>query len=83
MACKCKLWSPESMAAAVDSMLNHDTKLREAACAYNVPLETLRRRVNGSVTLDCRPGPSTILTNEEEGNLAKYLIKMSEMGFHC
>ena len=29
----------------------------------------------------CRPGPPTILTEEEEDQLASYLTQMSDMGF--
>ena len=47
---------------------------------YNVPLGTLRRRVSEIVAVDCRPGPRTILTEEEETKLADYLIQMNEMG---
>ena len=55
--------------------------LRRAARLYNVPVETLRRRVNGMVTLDCKPGPSTILTREEEQCLVGYVIEMADRGF--
>ena len=55
--------------------------LRAASRMYNVPLETLRRRVNGSVDIDCRPGPSSVLSKEEEDALALYIVKMVEMGF--
>jgi hypothetical protein len=79
--CKRKLWSDDSMIAAVNSVLQCNKGLREAARLHNVPIETLRRRVNGSVELSCKPGPSTILTDEEEERLAEYLIKISEMGF--
>ena len=48
---------------------------------YNVPLETLRRRVNGTVATDCRPGPNTMLTEEEATKFADYLLQMSEMGY--
>ena len=47
---------------------------------YNVPLETLRRRLNGTVATDCRPGPNKVLTEEEETKFADYLLQMSEMG---
>lgn len=47
---------------------------RESARAYNVPVETLRRWVAGIVTLDCRSGPSTLLTSEEEACLAEYCV---------
>ncbi len=76
-----KLWSEESMVAATNSVLHDNKGLREASRLYNVPFETLRRRVNGTVVAGCKPGPSTILTEEEEDRLARYLVQMSEMGF--
>ncbi len=69
------------METAVSQVQNEGMLLREASRMYNVPLETLRRRVNGSVAIDCRPGPKTVLTKDEETKLAKYLLKMCEMGF--
>ena len=54
--------------------------LREAARLYGVPHETLRRRVLGVVEMGCKPGPSTILTKDEEG-LARYIVDMADMGF--
>ena len=77
---KCELWSEESMAAATSSVTNDNMSLREASQLYNVPFEMLRRQVNGSVRPGCKPGPATVLTEEEE-RLASYLIQMSEMGF--
>ena len=40
----------------------------------------LRRRVNGTVAIGCRPGPKTVLTEEEETRLATYL-EMSDKGY--
>ena len=53
--------------------------IRESARLHNVPLETLRRRAKGMVMMDCRPGPKTVLTEEEESKLAQYLLEMSDM----
>ena len=79
---KCKLWSDENMAAAVLSV-QEGKGLREAAKLYNVPVESLRRRVLGTVSVDCQPGPPTILTTEEEDQLCKYIhvIEMADIGF--
>ena len=55
--------------------------VREAARLYNLPYETLRRRVVEKVGLDCRPGPPTVLMEHEEGELASYCVKMADMGF--
>ena len=73
IAQKRKLWSPESMEAAVELIKRGDGGLRDAARFYNVPVETLRRRVEGKVQLHCRPGPPTVLTEEEEARLAEYV----------
>ena len=78
---KRKLWSVESMAAAMDSVLKENKGLREAACLYNIPTETLRRHVSGTVSLHCKPGPATVLTEEEEEKIANYLVQMADMGF--
>ena len=55
--------------------------LTEAARLYNVPVETLRRRVTGKVDIDCCPGPPTVLTKEEEETIVCYLIQMADMGY--
>ena len=80
-ASKHKLWSDFSMSAAVNSVLKENRGLREASRLYNVPIETLRRRVTGSVAVGCKPGPPTVLTDVEEEKLAEYLVQMADMGF--
>ena len=72
MATKRKQWSDISMAAAVSEVEKQQLTLRESSRLYNVPLETLRRRVNGLVPMDCRPGPRTVLSEEEETKLADF-----------
>ena len=77
---KRKLWSSESMAAAVRSV-REGMGLRESARLYNVPVESLRRRVVSSVDLDCKSGPPTVLNEDEEDRLAQYVVEMADMGF--
>ena len=55
----------ESMSAAFQAVMD-GKGLRETSRIYNVPVETLRRRVSGSVELGCRPGPATILTDAQK-----------------
>ena len=50
--------------------------LREASRLYNVPVETLRRRVTGAVDAVCRLGPLTVLTESEGQCLAVYIADM-------
>ena len=79
MVAKRKLWSEESMEAATKSVFDNGKGLREASRLYNVPVETLRRRVNGAVPLGCHPGPHphTVLS-EEELRIVEYIVKMAE-----
>ena len=64
------------MYAAVKSV-KEGMGLRVASRKYNVPVETLRRRVIGAVDMDCKPGPPTLLTSYEEEKLASYVVKMA------
>lgn len=66
---KCKLWSDESMAAAMQSV-QEGKGLREAARLYNVPVESLRRRVLGTVSVDCQPGSPTLLRKRKTDSVS-------------
>ena len=70
-----KLWSLESMTAALKDVESGSKGLREAVRNYNAPVETLRR-ASGQVPLDCKSGPGTVLTRKEEEALSEYCIKM-------
>ena len=74
------LWSIEAMKSAIKAV-EEGNGLREAARMFNVPVETLRRRVTGVVPIQCRPGPKPILAVDEEDAIASYCMKMAEMGF--
>ena len=80
MAAKRKLWTTESMEAAYEAVIN-GKGLREASRMHNAPVETLRRRVTGSVAMGCKPGPATILSDEEEDLLCEYIINIADMGY--
>ena len=73
-----KQWSKKSMAAALQNVREG---MREAARLYNLPFETLRRRVVENVPLECRSGPPMVLTQLEEDELASYCVRMADMGF--
>ena len=80
MVAKRKLWTTKSMEAAYEAIIK-GKGLREASRMHNVPVETLRRRVNGSVAVGCKPGPATILSDEEEDLLCEYIINIADMGY--
>jgi len=61
-----KKWTQEAMKSAVEAVgeVTSDEEtvlsLRGAAKRFNVPVETLRRRVIGLVDVNCRPGPRPV-----------------------
>ena len=55
---KRKLWTEESMEAAVNGIRYENKGLSEAARLYNIPVEMLRRHADGCVEAGCKPGRS-------------------------
>ena len=53
-----------------------------AAKRYQVPLTTLRDRVDGRVNIDCvSSGPPPLFTQEQESYIVEYIKTMSEIGY--
>ena len=69
------------MEEAVKAIRENRMGYREASRGFNVPVETLRRRIMGVVEMDTRPGPPTVHSKEEEDLLAKYVVEMVDMGY--
>ena len=49
--------------------------------SYSVPPKTLDERIKKKAELGSRPGPSTVLTKEEDYGLVSYLAYMAQQGF--
>ena len=77
---KRKQWKEEDMTAALEAV-SKGTTLSAAAAAFNVPRKTLDDRVKGRVTHGTKPGPDTVLSEEEEAALMSYLVYMADRGF--
>ena len=52
-----------------------------AAAKFSVPRNTLHDRIKGLVKHGSKPGPSTILSAEEEQALEAYLFYMADHGY--
>ena len=77
---KRKQWREEDMASAMEAV-SQGTAVSTAAKAFNVPRKTLDDRVKGRVKHGTKPGPDTVLTEEEEAALMSYLVYMAQRGF--
>ena len=68
------------MEEVVKCVKEENSLLREAARHYYVPVETLRHRIIGVVEMECKPGPLTVLSSEEQSLLVTYVLLMVENG---
>jgi len=73
-------WSVEAMSEALKAVKLNEKGLRQAAREFDVPVTTLKRRVDGEVPLNAKPGPPTVLTKEED-ELCNYCFAMCDMGY--
>ena len=69
------------MTAAMKAVSDKEMAITQAAAKYSVPHKTLDDRIKKKVEHGSRPGPSTVLTKEEEDGLVSYLVYMAQRGF--
>lgn len=72
-------YSPEQVNEAVKAVSSKKMKLRQAAEYYNVPFQTIHRRVNGKHLK--KNGKPTILSLSEEKELVQTIKVASDFGY--
>lgn len=78
---KRKKWNDQDMLSAMNEVKEGKGTVSSVARKYQVPRRTLEDRIKGRVEHGKSPGPSTVLTKEEEDALVSYLIYMAKQGF--
>ena len=73
---KRKLWSNESMCAAMKAVKN-GMNVRRAAVEHGVPRMTLRDRITGRVVHGTKPGPKPRRSLPEEKETAAFMVQSS------
>lgn len=68
------------MKLACKAVVSDGWTIRKAAEAFSVPRSTLYDRISGQVGFGAESGPSRYLTNQEEKELAKFLIGCAKIG---
>lgn len=71
----------EDLERAVSAVREGGFSIRNAQRTYGVPFNTIRRRVNGSVNMNCqRPGPQPLLGSECEKEIYEAVVQLQKMG---
>jgi hypothetical protein len=76
---KRKTYDSEEICSAVKDMMS-GMSAWQAAMKWDVPRTTLQNRKKGGFKEAMRPGPSTVLTANEENLLCEWLIELSRRG---
>lgn len=74
-----KAYSEASLEKALEAIKNGMGK-KTAARTYNIPRATLQFRLSKEF-VKSRPGPDTVLSSQEESDLAKWIVESSRKGF--
>lgn len=75
-----KKCTKEQMAKAIEEVRKGE-KISTAATSYGVSRITLHNKITGRSPIDRNPGPTTVLTHEEEQLLVRWIIFMSGKHF--
>ena len=76
-----KNWTEEGMEQAIKSITLRGMSVREAAEQYNIPKSTIYDRLSGKVLPNMSCGAPKYLTDNEERELATFLIGCSKIGY--
>lgn len=75
-----KKYDLENLKKALHAVKSGMSK-KQAAREYQVPRSTIQFRLNNPDKINPRPGPTTVLTDEEENVLVNWIIQSSKKGF--
>ena len=73
-------YTQEDLILAINAVRKDELSLREAQNMYNVPKDTIRRKVKDTNPTMKRPGPSSVLGVEEEKCLVDWIFECKEKG---
>lgn len=74
-----RTYSHGQLLSALDAM-SKGTSLVQASATFGIPKTTLSRRFRSGRKDICRFGPQTVLTNEEEESLVRWILECARRG---
>lgn len=74
-------YTEADLSAAIDSVRRNEISANKAAKQYGIPKGTLISKLHGDTPIERRMGPDTVLTQEEEARLEKWILDKASLGF--
>ena len=74
------VWDDSTLVKAIEAK-HSGLSYRRAAGMYGIPTSTLFDHITGKVEVGARPGPKPYLTNEEEEEVASFLVQTAKIGY--
>lgn len=78
---KLRMWSNADMEKAILACREEGMSASAASRLHKVPRKSLTDRLQGRVKINCRMGPPTALSDEQEKTLCHYMEYMADQGF--
>ena len=73
-------WEQTDLEKAMHAKLS-GLSYRRSAAMYGIPTTTLYDHMSGKVEVGAQPGPKRYLNDEEEEELARFLVEVAKIGY--
>lgn len=77
---KYRNWDEAALSKAIDAR-KAGMSFRRSAAMYGIPTTTLYDHVSGKVEIGAHPGPKRYLDQEEEEELASFILQIAKIGY--
>jgi hypothetical protein len=77
---KYRIWEQTALERAIDAKRS-GLSYRRSAAMYGIPTTTLHDHMSGKIEIGAKPGPKRYLNDEEEEELAGFLVQVAAIGY--
>ena len=77
---KYRTWEQTTLERAIDAKRS-GLSYRRSAAMYGIPTTTLHDHMSGKIDIGAKPGPKPYLNDEEEEELAGFLVQVADIGY--
>lgn len=76
-----RIYGQSTLEEAVRMVQAKEISLSQASIKYKISKGTLHNKIHGKTPIQCRKGPQTLLTKDEEDKIADWILNMAKIGY--